>query len=108
MEKNTPYLGENGAGKSTLIKILSGVYPQDEGAIEFLGKRYSPGSIRRARKAGVSTAFQELSLLPNLTVAENLFLPRVRQKASDLLSSKTIEEKAKEILVKFKLETIAV
>lgn len=101
-------LGENGAGKSTLIKILSGVYPQDEGDIEFLGKSYSPGSIKRARKTGVSTAFQELSLLPNLSVAENLFLPKVRKKNVDFLSSKNVEGKANEILIKYGLENLLV
>lgn len=68
-------LGENGAGKSTLVKILTGVVSPDDGLMTFKGGSYSPRSILQARAAGVTTAFQELSLLPNLTVAENLALP---------------------------------
>ena len=70
-------LGENGAGKSTLVKILSGAIRRNGGEILLAGKPYQPHSILDARAAGIATAFQELSLLPNLTVAENLLLPKV-------------------------------
>ena len=70
-------LGENGAGKSTLVKILSGIVAPDDGHIEIDGRAFRPASLMTARRAGVSTAFQELSLLPNLTVADNLMLPRL-------------------------------
>nr|WP_245396568.1 sugar ABC transporter ATP-binding protein [Jiella sonneratiae] len=70
-------LGENGAGKSTLVKLLSGVARPDEGRRAIDGADYAPTSIGQARAAGVSTAFQELSLVPRLTVAENLLLPAV-------------------------------
>lgn len=69
-------LGENGAGKSTLVKILTGVVAPDHGSMHFCGQPYTPRSILQARAAGVTTAFQELSLLTNLTVAQNLALPR--------------------------------
>lgn len=69
-------LGENGAGKSTLVKVLSGVVPPNAGGLRLTGEPYSPHSIAEARAAGVSTAFQELSLIPNMTVAENMLLPR--------------------------------
>lgn len=70
-------LGENGAGKSTLVKILSGVVQPNEGQMLLEAERYIPASIAVARKMGVSTAFQELSLIPHMTVAENILLPQV-------------------------------
>jgi len=68
-------LGENGAGKSTLIKILSGVIKPDEGEVRLGGKRLDLGSPVAAHRAGIATAFQELSLVPDLSVAENLAMP---------------------------------
>jgi ribose transport system ATP-binding protein len=70
-------LGENGAGKSTVVKILSGIVMPDSGRVEIEGAPFEPHSLMVARAAGVSTAFQELSLLPNLSVADNLMLPRL-------------------------------
>ncbi|MCL6591555.1 MAG: sugar ABC transporter ATP-binding protein [Firmicutes bacterium] len=67
-------MGENGAGKSTLIKILAGVYEKDQGQIIFDGKKVGISSPRQAHKMGISTIFQELNLLPNLNVAENIFM----------------------------------
>ena len=69
-------MGENGAGKSTLMKILAGVHRSDEGRILKDGKPLHLPSPREALAAGISTVFQELSLLPNLTIAENMFLGR--------------------------------
>lgn len=99
-------LGENGAGKSTLIKILSGVYPKDSGEIYFCGDHYMPESVVKARSLGISTAFQELSLLPNLTVAENLFLPHIQKNALGLISKKKANQTAKAILHQFDLDEI--
>lgn len=82
-------IGENGAGKSTLIRALSGLERPDRGVMSLNGAAYRPRSLKDARRSGISTAFQDLSLLPNLTVAENLFLPRlgrgawVRRKANE-------------------------
>ncbi|MFN9506670.1 MAG: ATP-binding cassette domain-containing protein, partial [Rubrivivax sp.] len=70
-------LGENGAGKSTLVKSLSGIVRPVAGRIEIDGEPFEPQSLLQARAAGVATAFQELSLLPNLSVADNLMLPRL-------------------------------
>ncbi|WP_163851858.1 sugar ABC transporter ATP-binding protein [Pseudooceanicola aestuarii] len=67
-------MGENGAGKSTLMKILSGVHRLDSGDIRLDGKPVSFATPRDAQDAGISTIFQEFSLLPNLSVQENLFL----------------------------------
>ena len=69
-------MGENGAGKSTLMKILAGVHGNDEGRIFKNGMLLHLPSPREALAAGISTVFQEMSLLPNLTIAENMFLGR--------------------------------
>ncbi|MEP7284778.1 MAG: sugar ABC transporter ATP-binding protein [Chloroflexota bacterium] len=69
-------VGENGAGKSTLMKILSGVYLFDSGTIKFKGRDFRPHSPAEAQEHGISTIYQELALIPHLTVAENIFLNR--------------------------------
>jgi ribose transport system ATP-binding protein len=69
-------VGENGAGKSTLIKILSGVYTKDDGLIQFREQPVDFRSPHEAQAHGISTIYQELSLVPNLSVAENVFLNR--------------------------------
>ncbi len=71
-------MGENGAGKSTLIKVLTGVYSKDEGDI-FMEGNQNPVSIHSpqdAQKVGISTVYQEITLCPNLSVAENMFIGR--------------------------------
>jgi len=67
-------LGENGAGKSTLLKILAGDYRASSGSIEIAGQRVTIESPRQARELGIGIVYQELSLLPNLSVAENISL----------------------------------
>lgn len=69
-------LGENGAGKSTLIKCLTGVYRRDGGEIVLDGVPVAPSSTHHSQTLGIGTVYQEVNLLPNLTVAENLFLER--------------------------------
>ena len=69
-------LGENGAGKSTLMKILSGAVRADAGTIRLAGVPVAIGDPRRARQLGISTIYQELSLVPHLSAAENVFLGR--------------------------------
>ena len=71
-------MGENGAGKSTLIKVLTGVYPKDEGTISMEGTPVQIRTTQDALKAGISTVYQEITLCPNLTVAENLYIGRTR------------------------------
>lgn len=66
--------GENGAGKSTLISVLSGVYPQTSGDLRIDGADISLSSVKDAKKHGIAAVFQEFSLVPTLTVAENIFL----------------------------------
>lgn len=73
-------MGENGAGKSTLIKVLTGVYSKDSGNI-YLKNDKKPASIKSpqdAQRLGISTVYQEITLCPNLSVAENLFIGRTR------------------------------
>ncbi len=67
-------MGENGCGKSTLIKIISGAQPPSEGQIIIDGKAYAALSPIEALSAGIETVYQDLSLLPNLSVAENIAL----------------------------------
>jgi ABC-type sugar transport system ATPase subunit len=69
-------LGENGAGKSTLLKILSGVYPKDEGTIWYNGEPVDIRSPHMAQAQGIVTIYQELALIPHLSIAENIFLNR--------------------------------
>ncbi|MDR2478187.1 MAG: sugar ABC transporter ATP-binding protein, partial [Treponema sp.] len=69
-------MGENGAGKSTLIKILTGVYTKDAGQIFYNGKEVSINSRTDARKLGIACIYQELSVIPTLTVAQNILLGR--------------------------------
>ncbi|PYM15430.1 MAG: sugar ABC transporter ATP-binding protein [Verrucomicrobia bacterium] len=69
-------LGENGAGKSTLIKVLTGVYRRDGGEILFDGFPIDPRSPAEAQRLGISTVYQEVNLVPFLSVAENIFLGR--------------------------------
>lgn len=76
IKRNTVHclVGENGAGKSTLIKILTGAYPRTSGRILLNGDEYSPHNTRDARQKGISTLFQELNVVDQLTVADNLTL----------------------------------
>jgi ABC-type sugar transport system, ATPase component len=67
-------IGANGAGKSTLMKVLSGAYTQNSGSIEFDGEQLKTSNTIDRRKAGISVIYQELSLLPELSVAENIFV----------------------------------
>jgi simple sugar transport system ATP-binding protein len=73
-------MGENGAGKSTLIKVLTGVYPKDSGQIYIDGidKAVNIRSPQEAQELGISPVYQEITLCPNLTVAENMFIGRGR------------------------------
>jgi ribose transport system ATP-binding protein len=69
-------VGENGAGKSTLMKILSGVYQADEGVIRYKGEPVSFSDVNQASEAGIAIIYQELNLIPHLSVAANIFIGR--------------------------------
>jgi simple sugar transport system ATP-binding protein len=81
-------LGENGCGKSTLIKILSGVHAPDEGVIELEGRAYRALSAMEALEAGIETVYQDLSLMPNLSVAENVALTEQLVRAGGRLATR--------------------
>ena len=90
-------MGENGAGKSTLIKVLTGVYEKDEGQI-FLGTDGKAVEIRSpqdAQRVGISTVYQEITLCPNLSVAENMYIGRTE---GTLQNWKKVNEEADRIL----------
>jgi len=90
-------MGENGAGKSTLIKVLTGVYEKDEGQIFLKGheKAVAIRSPQDAQNLGISTVYQEITLCPNLTVAENMYIGRT---AGVLQNWKKMNENADKIL----------
>jgi ribose transport system ATP-binding protein len=91
-------LGENGAGKSTLVRIFTGAVIPDRGEMQLHGETYAPRSILEARKRGVATAFQELSLVPNLSVAQNFLLPALAGRGSPLISHRDVIARGAEIL----------
>lgn len=95
--KAVALIGENGAGKSTLMKVLSGVYKPDSGRMRLEGEEYSPAGPRDAAERGVVLVHQELSLLPNLTLAENIFVGREPRKHR-LLDRRSLNTQAEVLL----------
>lgn len=93
-------MGENGAGKSTLVKCLTGVYEKDSGEICIEAKPVSIRSPQDAQNLGISTVYQEITLCPNLTVAENMFIGRGNYK---FINPKAQEKRADEILSKLNI-----
>jgi ribose transport system ATP-binding protein len=91
-------VGENGAGKSTLMKILAGVYAPDKGEITLCGETVRISSPHAAQHMGISIIYQELNLLPDLNVAQNVFLGRESRGALGLVHERQQEAKAQEVL----------
>ncbi|MCD1653365.1 sugar ABC transporter ATP-binding protein [Treponema zuelzerae] len=88
-------MGENGAGKSTLVKVMTGVYEKDAGQITVEGKPVHFKSPQEAQDNGIGTVYQEITLCPNLTVAENMFIGRGRHA---FVSWNSMNAKAKKLL----------
>ncbi len=91
-------LGGNGAGKSTILKILSGVQPPSAGTVEIFGVAMTEFTPEAARRAGVAMIFQEMSLIPTLTVAENIFLTREPKTGGIFLDDRAAVVRARELL----------
>ncbi|MCH5138288.1 sugar ABC transporter ATP-binding protein [Clostridiaceae bacterium UIB06] len=92
-------LGENGAGKSTLMKILSGVYKKDSGKVIMDGNEVEIHGIKHAESLGITIIHQELSVLPNLTVCENIFLGNEKfSKGTRRINKALLKERSKSFL----------
>ena len=96
-------LGENGAGKSTIIKVLTGVYKRDSGSVTLDGKAIDPQSTAEAQAIGIGTVYQEVNLLPNMSVADNLFIGREPRRFG-LIDRKTMVRKARELMHSYGFE----
>ena len=97
-------LGENGAGKSTLINILAGVFPPDAGEVLLDGQPVAFRNPRQAREAGIAIIFQELNLVPHLSVAQNMFLGREPLTRVGLVDDARMNREAGTWLHRLKLE----
>lgn len=96
-------LGENGAGKSTLIKLITGVHKKDSGIILLDGKEIEPRSPRHAQELGISAVYQEINLVPTLSVAENIFLGR-QPMTLGFVNMRAANRQARELLKTFEID----
>ncbi|MCB8820843.1 galactofuranose ABC transporter, ATP-binding protein YtfR [Microvirga rosea] len=96
-------LGENGAGKSTLIKVLTGVFKRDGGTIRLDSQEIAPQNPADALSLGIGTVYQEVNLLPNLSVAENLFIGRQPHRFG-LVRTAEMRRRSSEILAGYGLD----
>ena len=99
-------IGENGAGKSTLIKVLTGVYIPEEGEIYVSGERKHFRNPVQARSSGIACVYQELNIVPQLSVVDNIFIGRALKKPSGLLDYRTMHEQARSALAELGHEEI--
>jgi ribose transport system ATP-binding protein len=99
-------LGENGAGKSTFLKLLSGVLQPDTGGFSLDSQNISFRNPMEAIKMGIGTVYQELSLIPDLTVAQNLLYNNWEKNKLSFISTAKMNAKAQQLLDKFELDDI--
>ncbi len=99
-------IGENGAGKSTLIKVLTGVNIPEEGEIYVSGQKVSFRNPVQARAAGIACVYQELNIVPQLSVVDNIFIGRMLKKSNGLLDYPTMHQQAREALASLGHEEI--
>ncbi|MBB5868004.1 ribose transport system ATP-binding protein [Allocatelliglobosispora scoriae] len=97
-------VGENGAGKSTLIKVLTGVYSSDAGEVVYAGEPVSFGRPRQAQAAGISTIYQEVNLVPLMSVARNLYLGREPRLGFGLIDFRRMHRESADTLARFGIE----
>jgi ribose transport system ATP-binding protein len=91
-------LGENGAGKSTLVKIISGAYQKSEGEVFLFDKETNIRNPKHAQQLGISIIYQELNLVPHLSVGENIFLGREPMVGGGVIDLKALFNRSEEIL----------
>ena len=96
-------LGENGAGKSTLLKILAGAHHQDAGILKFAGKNLENQSPAERQRIGIVTVYQEFNLVPNMSVAENIFLGREPGRAN-IVNWRLMFQQAKQVAQRLDLQ----
>ncbi len=97
-------VGENGAGKSTLIKVITGVHPADSGEVLLDGEPVAFSGPREAQERGISPIFQEVNLVPLMTVAQNVFLGREPRGRFGLIDRRRMEREARNLLGDFGLD----
>jgi ribose transport system ATP-binding protein len=96
-------VGENGAGKSTLMKLLSGIYAADAGEFTLNGEPYEPTSPKHAQELGISIIHQEFNLMPDLTVAQNLFIGREPRAWSIFTNERRLNAQARALIERLHL-----
>ncbi len=96
-------VGENGAGKSTLMKLLSGIYIPDEGEFYLNGERLAVTGPKHAQESGISIIHQEFNLMPDLTVAQNIFIGREPRRGGIFTSDRQLNARARELINRLQL-----
>ncbi|WP_035768397.1 sugar ABC transporter ATP-binding protein [Arthrobacter castelli] len=97
-------VGENGAGKSTLMKLLSGIHAPDSGSFELDGRPIQVQSPKQAQELGISIIHQEFNLMPDLTVAQNIYIGREPRSGNFLLNDRRLNARAAELFARIRID----